>query len=540
MSRRVTCARILLLVLVATFGFGDELDFYLRSEPKTFNPILVADDSSETIRYLTGGVLIRINRQTQQIEPDLATSWKVSRDGKSITFTLRPGVKFSDGTAFTAEDVKYTMDRLMDPSTHSPTGDAFRSGQGTVRTIVLSRERLSVVFPAAVAGMERLFDQVPIMSATSPQREFAVLGPFFVAEHQSGAYVLLRRNPYFWKRDESGRQLPYLDAIRLEVQPNRDIEMLKFSRNEIQLITSMDADYFDRLSKAAPGKAVDAGPSLDSEQLWFNQVPGSPIEPYRLEWFQSHKFRRAISSAINRGDLCRVVYGGHAIPARGPISPANKYWFNTRLPVPQQNTAQALQLLREDGFQLKAGRLSDRHGHPVEFSIVTNAGNRMRERMATMIQADLKGIGISVNVVTLDFPSLIQRITETFNYEAALLGMTNMELDPNTQMNIWLSSSDEHQWNPRQKSPATPWEAEIDRLMRLQASTLNDARRKQMFDRVQEIVVEQAPFIYLVNKDTLVGVAPTLVGVTPVAARPQTYWNIERLSISRGRAKNGK
>ncbi len=123
---------------------------------------------------------------------------------------------------------------------------------------------------------------------------------------------------------------------------------------------------------------------------------------------------------------------------------------------------------------MKDGRLIDRSGHAVEFSIVTNAGNRSRERMATMIQADLRAIGITVNVVTLDFPSLIQRISETFNYEAALLGMTNVDLDPNAVMNVWLSSGEEHQWNPRQKTPATAWEAEIDRLMRSQASAQDE------------------------------------------------------------------
>jgi len=174
----------------------------------------------------------------------------------------------------------------------------------------------------------------------------------------------------------------------------------------------------------------------------------------------------------------------------------------------------------------------------VEFSIVTNSGNRSRERMATLIQADLRAIGITVNVVTLDFPSLIQRISETYNYEAALLGMTNIELDPNAQMNVWISSSDEHQWNPRQKTPATVWEAEIDRLMRAQASATDDAVRKRNFDRVQEIVAEQVPFIYLVNKNALMGVSPLLQGVEPVATRPQTYWNVERIRMSQERAGN--
>ncbi len=430
------------------------------------------------------------------------------------------------------------MDALMDPAMHSPTGDAFRSGQGKVNTVVLAADLVSVTFPAPVAGIEKLFDQVAIVSAVSPKKEMAVLGPFYVAGYKPGVFLYLQRNPHYWKRDASGHSLPYLDAVKLEIQSNRDIEVLKFTRNEIHLINALDADYFDKLSRLAPGKVRDAGPSLDSEQLWFNQVATAPIPPYKLEWFRSRNFRRAISVAINRSDLCNVVYGGHAIPARGPVSPANWFWFDSKLPEARFDQAHAMKLLQEDGFQLRAGKLTDRSGHAVEFSIVTNAGNHSRERMATMIQSDLRAIGITVNVVTLDFPSLIQRISETFNYEAALLGMTNVELDPNAQMNVWLSSSDEHQWNPRQKAPTTPWEAEIDRLMRAQASASDDNARKKNFDRVQEIVVDEQPFIYLVNKNALMAISPLLQGVEPVSTRPQTYWNVERLRMVKERAGN--
>jgi len=537
--RRYFCLLPLLLLTLLRAGAGsDELRFYLRSDPKTFNPALVADDASETVRYLTGGVLLRLNRQTQQIEPELATSWKVSGDGRTITFELRSGVRFSDGTSFTARDVKYTMDALMDPAVHSPTGDAFRAAPGKITSTVIGDDKVSITFPARIAGLPKLFDQVAIVSASSPKKEMAVMGPFYVSEYKPGVCVALRRNPHYWKRDETGHTLPYLDAVRLEIQANRDIEMLRFTRNEIQLINSMDADYYDRLARSVPGKVRDAGPSLDSEQIWFNQVPNAPVARYKLEWFQSRNFRRAISVAINRADICKVVYGGHAIPARGPVSPANKVWFNAQLPEARFDRNYAMALLRQDGFRLKGDALLDRGGHAVEFSIVTNTGNRARERTAAMIQADLRAIGITVNVVTLDFPSLIQRISETFDYEAAMLGMTNVELDPNAQMNVWLSSADEHQWNPRQKTPATEWETEIDRLMRLQASAAEERTRKSAFDRVQQIVAEQLPFIYLVNKNALVGVSPLLQGVSPVAARPQTYWNIERLKFSTERASN--
>jgi peptide/nickel transport system substrate-binding protein len=511
---------------------GGELRFCLRSEPKTFNPLKVEDDASGVIRYLTGGVLVRVNRNTQELEPELAVSWKVSKDGRQISFRLRSGVSFSDGTAFSAEDVAYTIQQLMDPTLHSPTGDAFRSGTGSVETKVISPTQISIRFPAQVAGLDRLFDQVAILSEHSPKKEMAVLGPFMVADFKPGSDVLLKRNPNYWKTDEQGRKLPYLDSIRLDIQSNRDVEMLRFKRGELDLINSLDSEYFDKLAATSPKLVHDAGASLDSEQLWFNEVAKSPVPDYKKNWFGSATFRRAISEAINRQDLSAVVFHGHAQPAVGPFSPANKFWFNSNLKPQEYSPDAALKALQADGFRMENGTLKDRDGNAVVFSIVTNSGNKYRERMAVLIQDDLQKIGVRVNVVTLDFPSLIERMTQTFDYEAILLGLTNVDLDPNGEMNVWLSSSANHQWNPQQKTPETPWEAEIDGLMRAQASTSDAKKRKEAFDRVQDIVVEQEPFIFLINKNALSAVSTAVHGANPVILSPQTFWNAERLTVS--------
>ena len=508
-----------------------ELHFCLRGEPKTFNPLLVEDDASETIRYLTGGVLIRLNRQTQALEPGLARSWKVSQEGRRITFRLRSGLRFSDGTRFTAEDVAYTMKALMDPQLHSPTGDSFRSGQGQVDVQVPSSESVVITFPAPVAGLERLFDQVAILSAHSPKKEAAVLGPFYVAEYSAGSYVLLHRNPNYWKKDKEGKTLPYLDSVRLDIQRNRDIEVLRFRRGEIHLINSLDAEYFDRLQKEIPGAVHDVGTGLDSEFVWFNQVPTAVLPEHKKTWFRTMEFRKAISMAINRDDLSRVIFSGHAHPAFGPVSPANQFWFNSSLPVPHYDSAGALRLLAQVGFRLEGGTLHDSSGNRVEFTVITNSGNKSREQMVAMIQQDLSQIGVKVNLVTLDFPSLIERITRTYDYEACLLGLVNTDLDPNSQMNVWLSSAENHQWNPKQSKPATAWEAELDRLMRSQASATSDKKRKADWDRVQQIVAEQQPFIYLVNKDAMSAVSPAVMGSSPSVLDPHAFWNAEVLRL---------
>jgi len=526
-------------VLVATLGLAlssapagraaTELRFCLRAEPKTFDPLLVDDGNSETIRYLTGGVLIRVNRKTQQLTPELAASWDVERQGRRITFHLRPKLKFSDGTPFSAEDVAFTMKRLMDPETHSPTADTFRSSDVPPQITVSSPLTVSILFGAPVAGLERLFDQVAITSARSPLKTAAVLGPYSVEAYKPGVEVLLVRNPNYWKMDAQGVRLPYIDRIRLEIQQNRDIELVRFRRGELDLINSVDADTYDDLARVMPGSAVDAGASLEAEMMWFNQVPTAPLPAYKLAWFQSAAFRRAVSEAINRADICRIVYRGHAQPAEGPISPANQFWFNASLKPHPYDVASSRRRLENEGFRVRNGLLYDGDGHLVEFSLATNAGNHNRERIASMLQQDLQAVGIRLNVVTLDFPSLIERITQTFNYEACLLALTNLDLDPNAQMNVWLSSASNHQWNPNQKQPATEWEAQIDKLMRAQASASRAEDRKRHFDRVQQIVWEQAPFLYLVTKNSLTAISPDIQNRSPVVLTPQAFWNVEVL-----------
>ena len=519
----------LLLALAPFAQAAGQLRFTLRSEPKTFDPLQVEDESSETIRYLTGGVLIRLNRYTQELEGELASKWKVLENGRRIDFELRPNVRFSDGTPFDCEDVQFTIRQLMDPALHSPSGDAFRSTPGAVETKCLSPSSASVRFPGPIAALASQFDHVAMMSARSPRKEAAVLGPFMLGEYKPGNYVLLQRNPNYWKKDSDGRRLPYLDSVRLEIQQNRELELLRFRRGELDMVNKLDPEMFDRLSSEMPHAVIDAGPSLDSEVVFFNQVETAPLADYKRRWFRSAAFRHAISEAIHRDDLVRIVYKGHARPAAGPVSSANKFWANAALKPPAYSTAGALEELQRDGFHRSGDSLLDRDGHKVEFSMISNAGNKLHERMLTLIQQDLAKIGIQLNVLTLDFPSLIERITRTFNYESVLMALTNVGLDPNDQMNIWLSSAETHQWNPVEKTPATPWEAEIDKLMLAQTASQSAPQRKAYFDQVQQIVADQAPMIFLVNPNALSAVSGNLKNVTPALLRPQIYWNAERL-----------
>jgi peptide/nickel transport system substrate-binding protein len=512
---------------------GSELRFCLRADPKTFDPLLAEEEPSDAVRFLTGGVLIRFNRQSQQLEPELAQSWTVRDHGKRIDFLLRRNVRFSDGTPFGPADVVAVMRRIMDPNLHSGIADSFRSTGGDIRAELGGPNEVSMFFSAPVAGLELLFDQLAISSSRAGTPQNAVLGPFMLAEYKAGQYVLLRRNPYYWKTDSSGKNLPYLDSVRLDIQANRETELLRFRRGELQLFDKLEPEAYQRLHKETPSTVRNAGPSLDAEFFWFNQAPDAPFPAYKRGWMQSKLFRRAVSAAVNRDDIIRLVYRGYARPAAGPASPANSLWVNSKLTPQRYDPQLALKLLQEDGFRLDGEGLRDREGNAVEFSLITNAGSTTRMQIGAMLQQDLKKIGIRLNFTPIEFQSLIERITRTQQYEACLLGLSNTEIDlPNSQMNVWLSSGALHAWNPKEPKPATSWEAEIDRLMQTQHKEMDSKARKAAFDRVQELIAEQAPVVYLVHPDVLVAVSPTVRNVAPSALPPHLFWNIESLWLA--------
>jgi peptide/nickel transport system substrate-binding protein len=503
-----------------------ELAWTIGYDPKTFDPAKVEDQESELVRYLTAGVLLRFNRLTQQVEPALAQSWTLSTDGKTLTFKMRPGAQFSDGSSLTAKDAAWSIQRVLLPATAAPVAEEFVSPTG-VTVEAPDQGTVIVHLPKRVPGIAKVFDEIAIEPANHPSEARVTSGPFVVADYHRSQYVRLRRNPYY--HGASAGAPAYAAGVRLDILENPEQEIRLFARGEYDLIDDLQPDYFELLRRRDPSAARDLGPSLNTEQMWFNQSPSSALPAWEKSWFQSRAFRVAVSQAIHRADLARIAYLGHATPAYSFISPANSAWYNRGISAPHTDVAAAKAALAHAGFHLNGSQLVDAAGHPVKFSIVTNSGNATRQKMATLIQQDLAALGMQVTVVALDFPALIERLMHTRDYEACLLGFENVEPDPDTMMNLWLSSSPDHAWNPSQKSPATPWEAEIDREMNIEAGSSQQGVRKQAVDRVQQIVADEQPFIFLVYPNVLVAVSPRLQGVRPAVLEPTLVWNVDSL-----------
>ena len=518
----------------ATSRLPGELAWAIGSDPKTFDPAKVDDEWSELVRYLTEGVLVRFNRYTQKVDPGLAESWNLSADGKTIVFKLRPNLVFSDGSSLTSRDAAWSIRRVLLPATAAPVAEEFLFPGGvTVETP--DPKTVVVHLSERVIGIGKVFDEIAIEPADRPSEGRVTSGPFVVDDYRRLQYVRLRRNAKFFEKDGAGVALPYASGIRLDILQDNEQQTRLFLRGDYDLIDNLPPDYFELLKQKDPALARDLGPSLNTEQMWFNESAAAPIPQWEKSWFQSREFRVAVSQAIQRADLARIAYQGHATPAYSFISPANSAWYDRAISAPRIDVAAAKAELARAGFHKSGSQLVDSAGHAVKFSILTNAGNAARLKMATLIQQDLAALGMQVTVVTLDFPALIERLMHTQDYEACLLGLGNVDPDPNAMMNVWLSSSPNHQWAPSEKTPATPWEAEIDREMNLQASSLNEAERKRAVDRVQQIVADQQPFIYLVYPNALSAISPRLEGAQPAVLEPRLMWNVERLRVKGSR-----
>jgi peptide/nickel transport system substrate-binding protein len=302
------------------------------------------------------------------------------------------------------------------------------------------------------------------------------------------------------------------------------------------LLELLTPDSFDMLrgEKSSDRHLIDLGPGLLSERLWFNLGPKAPIEEHKRRWFGDVRFRRAISLALDRRALARVVFSGRATPAAGPVSPANSFWHDESLQEAAYDPAGARTLLSRAGFAWdEKGRLRDGEGREVSFTVLTNAGNESHARMGAFIQEDLAKIGIHAPTVVIEASSLLARITGTFDYEACLLGITQTDPDPSAEMALWLSRAPLHLWNPRQATPATAWEARIDELMERQMGELDSEERRATYFEVQRIVHEQLPVLDLVVPHELLGARHRISNLRPTPFA-HALWNGEELSIGDG------
>lgn len=531
---------------------GGRLVIGARSEAKHFNPLIAVDQPTKTVQSLLNADLLRIDRASQKIYPNLASTWDVSEDGRVYTLTLREGVRFSDGHLVSVDDVVFTFTAYLDERVASPQRDLLFVAGEPIRVEKLDERRVRFELAEPYAAGERLFDSFYVLprhlledayergdiasawGLLSEPARMAGLGPFRVKEVVPGERITLERNPFYWKRDALSVALPYLDEVVFVLIPTEETELLRFKAGDVHVVERISPRHYEELLADPSGFAMfDLGPGLELHFFFFNlnDSPDAPRE--RQRWFRNPAFRRAVSAAIDRDAIVNLVYRGRAATLVTHVTPGDAFWLNEELRVEPYSASRATQAFRKAGFRWDdESRLVDERGTRVEFSILTNAGNKNRAMMASLIQEDMERVGIGVSVASLEFRTYVDRIFERRDYDGALMALLGGDTDPNPHMSLLLSDGGTHVWHLGQKTPKTTWEAEIDRLMHEQLVTLDPDRRKALYDRVQQIVFDYHPIMALVSPHILVGADKELGNFRPGILPPYTLWNAEELFFS--------
>ena len=528
----------------------------IRSEPQTFNRLVGRDPVTDTVASLTHAKLVRVNRVTQELEPWLAESWTRSADGLSYSVRLRHGLTFSDQVPFTSADVVFTFQAVYDPKVGSALAESLRVGGKPLQVSAPDQDTVIITFPSLFGPGLRLLDNLPILprhrlepalqsgtlaeawGVRTPPGEMAGLGPFVLAEYEAGQRLVFLRNPHYWRTDASGIPLPYLERLTLEIVPDQNAELLRLQTGQTDFGQSeVRAEDYAALKRAADDgrlTLVDLGVGLDPDSLWFNLDPESKGADPKRPWLQQVELRRAISHAVDRRAFADAVFLGAAVPVDGPITPGNRRWYDPGLPTYAFDRAAAARLLAGIGLADRDGdgALEDARGVPARFTLITQKGNTALERGASFLREDLRQVGLVVDVVPLDFGALVTRL-EHGDYEAIYFRFLTTDLDPALNLDLWLSSGGAHVWHPSQAKPATDWERRIDELMAQQVATLDEARRKALFDEVQRIFAGELPIIYFAAPRVYVATSTRILNATPSLLRPAILWNPDPLAVRR-------
>ena len=530
---------------------GGRLVMDLRAEPASWNPLTV-DNASRTVMRRLMADLVHVDRASQETVPSLASSWTASEDGRHYELELRRGVRFSDGHPLDVEDVLFTYRIHLDEELDSPQRDLLVVGGEPITVEKLDDHRIAVHLAAPYPVGVRLFDSIGILpqhrleeaylagelpevwGLNSDPEEIVGLGPYRLRRYIPGDRIELERNPHYWKADSAGQRLPYLDELIFRFAADENAQTLRFQNGDTDLLSGLSASGYELLAKDQERRGYrlhDLGPALRFEALFFNLKPSADPESRlaeRQRWFENKSFRHAVSLAIDRESLAQLVYRGRATPISGIVSPSNRLWLNQDIPPPRHDPEAARALLAEAGFSWRDdGALLD-SGNPVSFHLMTNSSNRQRTQMMAIVQEDLARIGIEVETTALEFSTLMERFTQTSDFETGLLGIQN-GIDPNILINVILSSGGFHLWHMGQEEPTSEWEAELDRLMEAQLIEIDPQQRKALFDQVQAILAEEQPLIFLVSPNILVGAREDLGNFRPAVLDHFTLWNVEEL-----------
>ncbi|AFZ29803.1 extracellular solute-binding protein family 5 [Gloeocapsa sp. PCC 7428] len=552
------------------------------SDPKTFN--YAFNQEFPHVFLFTAEGLTSLNAMTTEIEPALAESWEISNDQKRIVFTLRENLKWSDGKPLTADDVVFTYrDIIANPAIPTDWKDSFKVGKsGTFpqvnkiddrRVEFLLPEPFAPFLSATTGGATNQVGILPkhalykslttkdsegkpqflsMWGTNTDPSQIIVNGPYKIASYTPGQRVIFQRNPYYWRKDSQGNQLPYIERVVWQIIESTDTAILQFRSRGLDSVEVSPENFslLKREEKRGRFTVYNGGPRFTQTFISFNlnkgrRQNGTVVDPIKSRWFNTLEFRQAIAYAIDRQTMLNNTFRGVGTIQNSPIFPQSPYYLSPEegLKTYEYDQDQARNLLLKAGFKYNPkGQLLDADGNRVRFSLITNAENRTRVAMGAQIRQDLSRIGIQVDFNPINFNTLVDRLSNSLDWECHLLGFVSGTVEPHDGANIWLPDGGLHTFNQKPLAGQEPlvgweiadWEAEIGRLYIQGSQEFDEARREEIYAETQRIAQEYLPFIYLVNPLSIAAIRDRIQGVkySALGSLSGTLWNKYELKVT--------
>ena len=543
--------------------FGGNLVLSVIGEgPKTFNPCNTKDATSAEMAGILYDGLLTTDPKTGEVIPLLAKSYKI--DGNDYIITLRKGIEWTDGKPITVDDVLYTYQDVVFKGLGNPStmyAMMIDNKLPTLEKIDDYTIKFTTSKPFAPFLRQLSYPIVPkhyfkpysdkgasvfdaFLNPDTNPKSIVSNGAFKLKEYVAAQRVVFERNPNYYKINLNNQKLPYLDKLVYLIVGDTNNEILKFEAKEIDTL-DLKGDNVARykIKEAKSDYSIyNLGPSTGTLFLVINlnnktNKEGKPyVDRIKQKWFQNVDFRTAIDYAIDRKSMVQNIAFGVAEPLFTAES-LNSIYLNKNIKGHSRDISKSIELLKRAGFEYKHKKLYDKNGNFVEFDLYTNAGNLDREAIGVMIKQDLEELGMKVNFKPIEFNSLVNKLTKTYDWDMAIMGLTGSPIEPHDGKNVWSSNGPLHMFNmgnnKGDEANIYPWEKALDEIFEQGALKLTYDERKPIYDRYQEIIYKENPIIYLYSPTRIIAIRNKIKNVFPSALNGLLY-NLDEIFIYDG------
>lgn len=550
------------------------------SDPKTLNPWVADDALSQELCNLLFRGLVDVDHCSGEIIPDMATEISVDPDKMTYTTRLRKGLKWSDGSPINSEDVAFTWNKIIAQGYGNlglreaamvdgkmPTCSAVDELTNKFVSAKPYAPFMRVLAAMKIAPRHTLestmnlrSDFKALWSLDKDTSQIVTSGPFIVASFEPGQKIEFSRASSFYMVDKNGSTLPYLDRVVFLIVPDTGSAVLEFGKKnaDIAQFRPRDLSWLSSQALKQNFKLYNLGPSNGSFFLVFNMnqrldaVSQKPfLDPVKSAWFNDRNFRQAVNHAINRQKMLADFYKG-AGSALFRSQPDASPFCNRELKPFSADPKASLELLAKSEFIKKPdGLLYDKNGKAVEFTLSYASKSNLYDFVAHAIAAELKELGMNVKLEALEASQIQEKINAAKpSWDALLYSVTGDPLDPNSSAAVYRTSGSLHLCDLRKPAlkakpvadDARPWEKRIDEIYEQAAVEFNKDKRKELYFEAEKIIYDEAPFIFLLSPNVIIGARNTIKNFQPTALSQASLGlhNIEEIYIELPGAEIGK